>query len=506
MNPIQAIITIERGRISSIEPTSGGVIIISEQGRHEYPGAYAIPGFVDAHCHLHALGELLNGLMLYSLNSKEAVLEKCKSHQGSRGEWIYGMGWNQELWSDTSYPTANDLDSLFPDSPVYLRRADGHSAWVNTKAMDIAGINSETQDPDGGTILRDASGNPTGIFIDNAMDLIAEHIPALTQEQIRENILTASKACSAFGITEVHDMDVHPDMLPIFLELAESGALPIRIQSYLKAQHDEWSELGCLPAGGEFMRIAGLKFFADGALGSRGAAMIEPYADADHHGLILMDDETLYEKAKLGIEAGFSIATHAIGDKANQLVMNAYERLRSEGVADDDTILRIEHTQIMRESDIERMQQFKIKSIPQSTHCISDAMMAKSRLGNRNSIAYPWKSLIKHGLRPAGSSDFPIESANPLLGIDAYCRRIPMNEHDAWMPEEIISQEEALLSYTLWAHEASGLEYRRGMLANKFDADITILDTDLVHCSVDEIQHTKVLATYSAGIRRFHNQ
>lgn len=506
MNPIQAIITIERGRISSIEPTSGGVTIISEQGRHDYPGAYAIPGFVDAHCHLHALGELLNGLMLYSLNSKEAVLEKCKSHQGRRGDWMYGMGWNQELWSDTAYPSAQDLDALFPDIPVYLRRADGHSAWVNTKAMHIAGIDIHTSDPDGGSILRDASGNPTGIFIDNAMDIIANHIPALTQEQIRENIITASKACSAFGITEVHDMDVHPELLPIFLELAESGTLPIRIQSYLKAQYDEWLIYGCLPAGGEFMRIAGLKFFADGALGSRGAAMIEPYADADHHGLILMDDQTLFEKAKLGIEAGFSIATHAIGDKANQLVMNAYERLRSEGIADEDTILRIEHTQIMQESDIERMQQFNIKSIPQSIHCISDANMAKARLGNRDSIAYPWKSLLKQGVKPAGSSDFPIESANPLLGIDAYCRRIPINEHDAWMPEEIISQEEALLSYTLWAHEASGLEYRRGELKIKFDADITILDTNIVQCPVTDIQQTKVLATYSAGIRRFHDQ
>jgi predicted amidohydrolase YtcJ len=503
MNPIQAIITIERGRIVDITPYHGGVIIISEQGRHEYPGAYAVPGLVDAHCHLHALGELLNGLMLYALSSKEEILERCKNHTKLREHWLYGMGWNQELWKDSSYPSAQDLDALFPDTPVYLRRADGHSAWVNTKAMSIAGIDAQTPDPDGGTILKDANGNPNGIFIDNAMDLISVHIPGLTQEQIRENILTATKACSAFGITEVHDMDVHPDFLPIYLELAESGVLPIRIQSYIKAQNDEWIEYGCLPAGGEFMRIAGLKFFADGALGSRGAAMIEPYADANHHGLILMDDKTLFEKAKLGIEAGFSIATHAIGDKANELVMNAYQQLRMDGIADEHTILRIEHNQIMKEFDIERMHHFDIKSIPQSIHCISDAPMAKIRLGNRDSIAYPWRSLINHGLKPAGSSDFPIESANPLLGIDAYCRRVPMQEHEAWMPEEIITQKEALLSYTSWAHEASGMEYRRGTLSIKFDADITILDTDIVSCQVDDIKNTKVLATYSAGIRRF---
>jgi hypothetical protein len=504
MNPIQAIITIERGRIIGIEPYSRGIVIISEQGRHEYPGAYAIPGFVDAHCHLHALGEVLNGLMLYSLSSKQLVLDECKKHTELRGNWLYGMGWNQELWDDSSYPTAYDLDVVFPDIPVYLRRADGHAAWVNTKAMQIAGIDAHTPDPDGGSILRDDNENPNGIFIDNAMDLISGFIPRLSVEQIKNNILTAAKSCSAFGITEVHDMDVHPEFLPIYLELAESGALPIRIQSYLKAQNDEWSEYGCLPAVGEFMRIAGLKFFADGALGSRGAAMIEPYADANHHGLILMDDEVLYQKAKLGIEEGFSIATHAIGDKANQLVMNAYQRLRSEGIADADTILRIEHTQIIQDEDIARMHEYDIKSIPQSIHCISDASMAKVRLGNRDSLAYPWKSLINHGLKPAGSSDFPIESANPLLGIDAYCRRIPIGEQAPWMPEEIISQQEALLSYTLWAHEATGMEYRRGELKHKFDADITILDQDIVSCPVDQILQTKVLATYAAGIRRFH--
>jgi len=219
-----------------------------------------------------------------------------------------------------------------------------------------------------------------------------------------------------------------------------------------------------------------------------------------------MDDRMLYEKAKEGIEAGFSIATHAIGDRANQLVMDAYEQLRMEGIADADTILRIEHTQIMKEEDIERMHHFDIKSIPQSIHCISDAMMAKARLGKRDSIAYPWRSLIDHGLKPAGSSDFPIESANPLLGIDAYCRRVPMNQDEAWMPEEIITQQEALLSYTRWAHEASGLEYRRGALSLKYDADITILDSDIVACSVEHIKNIKVLATYSAGIRRFHGQ
>lgn len=505
MKPIQAKITIERGRITGIVEQEGGVTIISEQGIHEYPGAYAVPGLVDAHCHLHALGDVLNGLMLYSLPSKQAVIDRCKQHNKLRGDWLFGMGWNQELWDDNVYPNAQDLDIVFPDTPVYLRRADGHAAWVNSKALHLAGITNETPNPEGGTIIR-KDGIATGILIDNAMDLVSPLIPALTKDLIIENILTAAKACAEFGLTEVHDMDVDPLLLPIYLELAESGMLPIRIQSFVKAQQDQWQEHGCLPAGGEFVRIAGLKFFADGALGSRGAAMLEQYADADHSGLVLMDEETLYQKAKLGIEAGFSIATHAIGDKANRNVVNAYERLRKEGIADEDVILRIEHTQIIHEDDIRRMNEYHMKAIPQSIHCISDASMAKLRLGRRDSIAYPWQSLIKNGLKPAGSSDFPIESANPLLGIDAYCRRIPFGETLPWMSEEVISQEEALLSYTIWAHEAAGMEYRRGTLDVKYDADLTILNIDIVNCDVKDILGTTILATYTAGIRRFHQE
>lgn len=503
MKPIQATITIERGRIIGIEPMPGGVTIISEQGIHTYPGAYALPGLVDAHCHFHALGELLNGLRLYDLHSKEETIQHCRQHTVLRGDWLYGMGWNQELWKEAVYPHAKDLDAVFPNTPVYLRRADGHAAWVNSKAMEYAGITDSTPDPEGGTIIRE-QGKATGILIDNAMDMVAYLIPELTKDMQINNIMTAAKVCSSFGLTEVHDMDVHPSLLPIYLELAENGLLPVRIQSFVKAQQDQWIEYGCLPAGGEFVRIAGLKFFVDGALGSRGAAMIEPYADADHKGLILMDEETLYQKAKRGIEEGFSIATHAIGDMANRVVINAYERLRRDGIADSDVILRIEHTQIIRKEDIDRMNEHGIKAIPQSIHCISDAPMAKTRLGKRESIAYPWKSLIDRGLHPAGSSDFPIESANPLLGIDAYCRRVPHQEQEAWIPEEIIGQDEAISSYTTWAHEASGMEYRRGSIALKYDADLTILNTDIGSCPVHEILDTQVLATYTAGIRRYH--
>lgn len=504
MKPLQATITIERGRIIGIEYTPGTVTIISEQGIHSYPGAFVLPGLVDAHCHLHAMGELLNGLQLYQLSSKNETLNACNSHTELRGDWLYGMGWNQELWEEKVYPTAQDLDALFPNTPVYLRRADGHAAWVNTKAMEYAGITDDTQDPEGGSILR-MQGKATGILIDNAMDLIAHLVPDQTNDAKIKNILTAAKHCSTLGLTEVHDMDVHPTLLPLYLELAENGQLPIRIQSYVKAQQHQWIDHGCLPAGGEFVRIAGLKFFADGALGSRGAAMIEPYADADHKGLILMNEEILYEHAKRGIEEGFSIATHAIGDMANHIVINAYERLRTEGIADEDVILRIEHTQIITEEDIERIGKHNIKAIPQSVHCISDATMAKVRLGERKSIAYPWKTLVKHGIKPAGSSDFPIESANPLIGIDAYCRRIPFDDTHAWMPEEILSAEEALLSYTTWAHEAAGMEYRRGKIALKFDADLTILSQDICSCEAKDILNTSVLATYSAGIRRYHH-
>lgn len=505
MKPVQARITIAHGRIQSVEPLFGAVEIVVDNTTHSYPGAWALPGFVDSHAHILGLGMRLTGLNLYDATSAEQCAERARSHTGNSGDWITGMGWNQELWTARQYPHAQVLDAVLPDVPVYLRRADGHAAWVNSAALRIAGITEHTKDPVGGAILRDDKQRPTGILVDNAMELVARHIPRATEQQQQDMILAAARECSRLGITEVHDMDVHPSLLPLFRDMAEKGSLPIRVQSYISGQNDEWLDERLLPAGGEFLRVYGVKLYTDGALGSRGALLLEPYSDAPTtHGLALLDEQELENKVRTILEFGWNVAVHAIGDAANRMILDVYGRMRTEHIADDDTLLRVEHAQVVHPDDQRKFAQYSVIPAVQPIHCTSDAPMAEQRLGARCSYAYPWRSLRNSGAILPGGSDFPIESGDPLLGIDAFCRRVPFGRTTAWNPSECLTRDEALDAYTVWAHEAADVAYRRGKIKPKFDADIVVLDNNLLMCPDESIASTQVLATYTAGVRRYH--
>lgn len=505
MTPIQAKISFTSGKIQQVEQQFGGVTIISERGEEVfYPNAWAFPGFVDSHAHIIGLGEKLHGLTLDACKSEEECVDKCLNHTEFREEWLVGRGWNQENWSKKYFPSLETLDSAFPKTPVFLRRTDGHAAWVNSVALKIAGINENSKNPIGGTIERDNSGKPTGILIDNAMELAAKHIPKFSPEAIRAMIQTATAECSRLGLTEIHDMDVLPENLEYFRELAEKGTLPVRVQSFVSGHQDEWLKAGLLPVGGEFLRVIGVKLYADGALGSRGAWLLEPYSDdLQTCGLSLINQEEILEKSKIILESGWYLSIHAIGDAANRSVLRLYETLRKQNIADENTILRIEHSQIIHPDDIYLFAENNVIPAVQPIHCISDAPMAELRLGSRCEYAYPWESLRNSGAILAGGSDFPIESANPILGIDAFCRRIPFNEEKAWFANECISREEAISAYTIWAHQATDVAYRRGELLPNMDADITILDTNLATCADNGIKETTVLATYTAGILRY---
>lgn len=504
--PFQGTILSERGRITSVSPKNGGVTIITERDTHTYPNAWLYPGFTDTHAHIFGLGARLAGLSLYHCKSADECVEKIRAIKPTHGEWYIGMGWNQELWLNAVFPDKTILDIFFPNNPVYLSRADGHAAWVNSAALKAAGIADDISDPAGGTVLRMQSGEISGILIDNAMDLVKTHIPKLSVEEIKQRIILATRQCAQWGLTEVHDMDVNPAYLPIFREMAENGTLPIRVISYISAQNDEWDKENLLPAVGEFLQIAGIKFYSDGALGSRGAALLEPYTDAkETTGLILMDKNTLYNKAKRGLEAGWQISTHAIGDAANRMVLDVYEELRKD-YAKEDYILRIEHAQIVHPEDNKRFVHNGIFAAVQPIHCISDAVMAEQRLGERCSYGYPYNKLLQNGTVIGGGSDFPIESGDPLLGIDAFVNRIPLNGEHTWQGHECISREQALSCYTTDAHILSGNEYRRGKIELKYDADFTILDKNILECENSDIKTTKVIATYAAGIRRYSQQ
>lgn len=506
--PLQADITIARARIHSLQPSPGGVTIRTEHGERHFPGCFALPGFVDSHAHIIGLGMKLLGLALYDCTSAQECIRRAQDYgtnaNNLRGDWISGMGWNQELWTETSLPTKELLDEFFPSTPVYLRRADGHAAWVNSEALRRANITSSTPQPNGGEILHNVQGEPSGILVDNAMELVAAHLPPFSSEQIQACILAAMKECSRVGLTEIHDMDVSCEALPLFREMAERGDLSCRVQSWVRGQNKEWLEQGVLPAVGEFQQTVGVKFYADGALGSRGAALLEPYSDMrSTMGLFLLGADELYERCVLAIEQGFHIATHAIGDAANRMVLNVYQRLREKSIADEHTLLRIEHSQIVHPSDRVRFGKYRITAPVQPVHCISDAPMAEKRLGERCSYGYPWRSLLEEDVMVAGGSDFPIESHNPLTGIDAFCRRLPLGASEAWYPQEILTREEALTAYTLWAHKAADQQYRRGSLASGKDADIVIVDRNLATCPDEEILQTTIVATYSAGVLRY---
>lgn len=474
-------IHIERGRIRSVLPADNATTILTESQRFEFPDCYVYPGFVDNHLHLYGFGSKLNLPSLYSANSEDECVALLSASQSRRSDWIVAMGWNQELWSPHKYPSKESLDKAFPDTPVVASRVDGHAIWVNSCALLAAGLDPNLY---------------SGVLVDDEMKPIYSAIPLPNAQDVEKCLLMAANDLSSRGITEVHDMDIDPIVLDPLRSLAESGVLPIRIQSFVRAQGNEWQKAGLLPAGGEFLRLAGIKMFADGALGSRGARLWQEYADDDStRGTLLLDAETIAERCRVAINGGWTcIATHAIGDEAASVVLDAYGIVRSWDDA-QETILRMEHAQIVSGADVQRMKALKVMACVQPLHYVSDVEMALQRLGpDRLVDAYRWRSLIDAGVIVGAGSDAPIEPPDIIAGIDAFVRR---------KPSERISPQEALIAYTHNAHVTSGMEYRRGSIKPGFDADLVILDTNILDCELDAISSARVVSTFTAGKQRY---
>ena len=482
-------IHVERGRIRAVLPCATGSIVRTETASFEYPGCSIHPGFVDNHAHIMGLGEFVSNTRLDAATSQDDAVRMLREAEPRDG-WVRGRGWNHELWSDTSLPSRTTLDEAFPNVPVYATRIDGHCAWVNRIALEQAGI--------------DPSGH-NGLLIDDDMLPVMNVMPEYSDETIREFIIRAAAICSEHGITEVHDMDVSEAAARITRELAESGKLPIRVQSFVRGQNGEWLEHGLLPAGGEFHRMAGVKLFADGALGSRGALLSAPYTDdINNLGIEVTSVEHMLTQCNSALDAGWqAIAIHAIGDQAVTNVIDTYEALRKRDDA-SEVILRIEHAQHVRPEDVERMKKLNIVACVQPTHCISDAVMAEKRLGQqRLPWSYRWRSFLDAGVHIGAGSDFPIEDPSVLAGIDAFVRRIPRGMQAPWQEHECISHQEALYAFTEGAHRTVGMDYRRGKLEVGFDADFTIIDCDLRSCKSEEILGSNILATFTAGVCRY---
>jgi predicted amidohydrolase YtcJ len=499
MNPFQKKIIVDNNKIKSIEPCDKSVVLIIEGIEYSFTNCWAYPGFVDSHGHVAALGSKLQGLNLTLAHSAEECIGLAASFKKLRGGWVYGFGWNNELWQNNNFPTKELLDDYFKDTPVYLTRIDGHCAWVNSKALELAGINILTPDPIGGKILREKSGCPTGILLDNAMDLVSRLIPKPTREQVSDNIIFALNKLAESGITEVCDMDMEPDFLEIYKKLDSENNLPVRVNAFVKGQNDEWLEDHLKPYNGKNFKLSGVKFYADGALGSRGAALIEPYSDDNTNGLLLINHEHLYNKCKLALNNGFDVAVHAIGDAGNRLVLEVFAKLFDDGVPSENSNLRLEHAQIIHPDDLHFFSKYRIHASIQPIHCLSDAPMARRRLGSRTSYSYRWKSLIESGALLSAGSDFPIESHNPLTGLSALIYRIPFGENEPWGEAECLTPQEAISAYSLWYNKSTRKDELYGRLAPGKIADITILDRDITTCTADEILETKVMATVCGG-------
>ena len=469
-------------------------------------GRTLLPGLIDAHGHVMGLGFASLQLDLVGTSALSDLQQRLRSYAAARPNdpWITGRGWNQELWPDKRFPTAADLDSVVADRPVILERVDGHAVVVNSAALRAAGVTAATGDPVGGKIERDPSGNPTGLLIDSAAELVSKVVPVPTEAQRDEALAKAQEALLSVGITAAADMGTSVEDWATFRRSGEAGRLQFRIMSYAS---DTPPMLAIVPNGptpwlyGDRLRMGGIKLYTDGALGSRGAWLKRPYADRPNtRGLQFLKDAELLAKTNEAAKRGTQVAVHAIGDAANAQVISTYEQLGRTYAG--DRRWRIEHFQIADPADIARLAPAGIIASMQPVHQTSDRTMAETRLGpNRLDGAYAWQSVLRSGARIAFGSDFPVESPNPFPGLAAAVSRQDMSGQPpgGWLAHERLNLTQALNAFTGGAAYAGFAEQRIGTLEPGKWADFIIIDRDINGANPQELARTQVLETWVAG-------
>jgi predicted amidohydrolase YtcJ len=441
-------------------------------------GRSASPGLVDAHCHLYGLGGDLEHVSVRNLTSEAATIETMAAAAKDRkpGQWLIGRGWDQNRWPGQQFPTRTALDKAIADRPVVLERIDGHALWVNSVALRAAGITKATRDPAGGKIVRDARGEPTGVLIDNAEALVFAKQPVATPEERAQRLRAAAAVAVAAGLTAIHDMGIEEETADAYRALAEAHQLPLRVHAYLTAPAKlERLATPPAPATGRFV-MAGVKLYADGALGSRGARLYDGYADdPKNHGLWRTEPVMLTRSVEAAVAGGWQVAIHAIGDAGVGAVLDAY--LAAEKAHPGDHRLRVEHTQVIAPKDVPRMIAAHAIASMQPTHATSDMPWAEARLGaQRVKGAYAWRTMLDNHVPFAAGSDFPVEQVSPLLGLYAAVTRQDANGMPAggWYPDQRMTLTEALDGFTHGAAYAEGVEATRGVIAAGRKADFTV--------------------------------
>jgi predicted amidohydrolase YtcJ len=470
-------------------------------------GRTLLPGLIDAHGHVMGLGMAAARLDLVGTASLGDLQQRLRAYVASTGDsWIVGRGWNQEMWPDRRFPTAADLDSVVPDRPVVLQRVDGHAVVANSAALRAAGITDSTPDPAGGKIERDPTGRATGLLIDAAADLVSAKVPAPGEAQLDQALAKAQQQLLSYGITASADMGTDVEAWQTYLRAGERGKLKLRIMSYAL---DTGDMLKIIPNGpspwlyDDRLRMGGVKLYADGALGSRGAWLKQPYADEpETRGLEFLSDRELRSKAYTAGGLGIQVAIHAIGDAANAQAISAFEWLSRHYPG--YRRWRIEHVQIVDPADIARIGKARIIASMQPVHQTSDRLMAEHRLDPpRLAGAYAWASILKGGAKLAFGSDFPVESPNPFHGLAAAISRQDLDGQPpgGWLPGERLTFDQALTAFTRDAAFAGFAEEKIGALDPGKWADFIIVDRDPAMVDAQALARTWVLETWIAGRR-----
>ncbi|HQK36519.1 MAG TPA: amidohydrolase [Bacteroidales bacterium] len=464
-------------------------------------GKYVYPGFIDSHCHFLHYGLSLREVDLAGTTSIGQIMERLKEfHSHTRTRWLIGRGWDQNNWENKTYPNRWMLDSLFPDIPIYLTRIDGHAAWVNTAALKEAGINRQIKVKGGLVVLE--NGVPSGILLDNAMNLVLRLIPSPDISAKTEALKKAQAQCCAVGLTMVCDAGLGYQDVVIIDSLQRKGELSIRVYAMLEPTDENFKNFisrGIYQT--DRLSVRSIKLFADGALGSRGALLLEPYTDDPLTKGLQIEPTAYYRRiCKKALRYGYQVNTHCIGDAANRMILDIYGEILK---GQNDLRWRIEHAQVVHPSDFHKFAKFSIIPSVQTTHATSDMFWAIDRLGDeRIRYAYAYKMLLQQNGWLANGSDFPVEHINPLLGFyAAVARKNTLGQPSVgFQPENALTREEALRAMTIWAARAAFEETNRGSLEPGKWADFVVLDTDLMTAPLEQIPETQVLSTWIGGV------
>jgi predicted amidohydrolase YtcJ len=502
--PIASALAIEHGRVAAV----GGDELTREFDgveKEDMRGRVILPGFTDAHMHLK-----LYSLGLQKIDCETNTFGECLARVAERvkkakpGEWILGHGWNQNLWG--RWPLASDLDAIAPNNPVYLTAKSLHAALANSIALKMANISASTSDPKDGQIQRDHEGQATGVLLETAMQLVEDILPEPAIKEIANAIEKAQPILWKMGLTGLHDFD-RRDCFMALQQLHAQDKLKLRVTKNIPIDLlDHAFELGLQTGfGDDWLRIGSVKAFMDGALGPHTAAMFQPYSnEGENRGILNMDAEQLFEHARHAADAGLGMTVHAIGDRANHEVLDAYEQLRAYESEKGLPHLRhrIEHVQILHPDDAQRLAKLNIVASMQPIHAVSDMLMADACWGVRSHLAYAWRTQLDAGAQLAFGSDAPVESPNPFWGLHAAVTRRRGNgapKPDGWYPEQRLTMQEAVGGFTTGSAYAAYAEDRMGKLQAGYLADLIVLEEDPFICNIDDVKDMQSSATMIGG-------